>query len=157
MIKLQINKKAALIATAIGTLIVSNFATYKNAYSGGYKTSITESRVGYMPVPETSGAIIISEVNGKPHYYFEAYPTTPTFSTKTAWNSDENRKALEWSIKNESVRADDQDQRINVASVACVAQTTPNFWDCTWRELGKSYNNHWRVEVNAATGRWQSN
>jgi hypothetical protein len=157
MTKFQINKKAALIATAIGTLLVSNFATYKNAYSGGYRTSIVESRVGYMEVPETSGAIIISEVNGKPHHYFEPYPTTPTFSTKTAWNSDENRKALEWSIKNESVRQDDQDQRINVASVACVAQTTPNFWDCTWRELGKSYNNHWRVEVNPATGRWQSN
>jgi hypothetical protein len=157
MTKLQINKKAALIATAIGTLLVSNFATYKNAYSGGYRTSIVESRVGYMEVPATSGAIIISEVNGKPHHYFEPYPTTPTFSTKTAWNSDENRKALEWSIKNESVRQDNQEQRINVASVACVAQTTPNFWDCTWRELGKSYNNHWRVEVNAVTGRWQSN
>ncbi len=109
-----------------------------------------------MEVPDVSGALVVSEVNGKKTHYFEPYPTTPAFSTKVAWNSDENRKALEWSIKNESVRADDQDQRINVASVACVAQTTPNFWDCTWRELGKSYNYHWRVEVNPSTGKWQS-
>ncbi len=154
--KFQINKKATLIATAIGTLIVSNVATYRNAYSGGYRTSITESRAGYMQVPSTSGAIIVSEVKGKTIHYFEPYPTTPAFNSKAEWNSDANRKALEWSIKNEAVRANDQDQKINVASVACVAQTTTNFWDCTWRELGATYNNHWRVEVNPATGKWQS-
>jgi hypothetical protein len=156
MAKFQINKKAALIATAIGTLIVSNVATYKTSYSNGYKTSITQSRVGYMPIPKTSGELIVSKVNGKPHYYFEAYPDVPAYNSRKAWDSDDNRKYLEWSIKNESVNANDQEQRINVASVACVAQTTTNFWDCNWRELGNTYNHHWRVEVNPSTGRWQS-
>jgi len=153
--KLQINKKAALIATAIGTLIVSNVATYRNAYAGGYKTSITESRVGYMKVPATSGAIIISEVNGKPHHYFEAYPTTPTFSTKTAWNSDENRKWLEWSITNEA-ESTLNGVKISYSTAACAPQTATNFWTCTMRRLGSSYNETWRVEVNPKNGTWSS-
>jgi len=156
MTEFQINTKAALIASAIGALMVSNVATYHNAYSGGYKTSITESRVGYMKVPPTSGAIIVSTVNGKTQHYFEPYAATPTYNPRAAWDSDENRTALEWSIKNNAVRQDDHTQKINVAKVACVAQTTPNFWSCTWRELGKSYNNYWRIEVNPVNGNWQS-
>jgi hypothetical protein len=154
MTKLQINKKAALIATAIGTLLVSNFATYKNAYSGGYKTSITESRVGYMPVPESSGSIIVSKVNGKPHHYFEPYPTTPTYDNRSKWNSDKNRDYLEWSIKNNAKIDGDA---VSYVNVGCAAQTATNFWTCTMRKLGNSYNETWRVEVNPANGNWQAN
>jgi hypothetical protein len=153
----KINKKAALIATAIGTLVVSNVASYRNAYSSGYKTSVTESRVGYILAPETSGELIVAEVNGKPHYSFEPYSGHPRFDKKRAWNSKENRDYLEWSIKNEAVLTNDQDQRLSIASASCVAQTTPNFWSCTWRKLGESYNNQWRVEVNPENGLWQSN
>jgi hypothetical protein len=152
----KINKKAALIATAIGTLVVSNVATYKNAYSGGYKTSIIESRAGYITMPEVSGAFTVSEVNGKIVHYFEPYPERPFYNKNKAWNSKENRDYLEWSIKNEAVVSTDQDQKISIASVSCVAQTTPNFWDCTWRKLGQGYNSHWRVEVNPNNGLWQS-
>jgi hypothetical protein len=157
--KFQVNKKAAVIATAIGTLLVSNVATYKTAYSGGYRTSITESRVGYMPIPEASGAIIVSEVNGKPHHYFEPYPAQPTFSTRTPWNSKENREYLEYSIKNNMERTlfNGTKVKVQVASAACASQTTANFWDCTYRELGQNGNQNMRVEVNPQTGDWRSN
>jgi hypothetical protein len=149
----KINKKAALIATAIGTLVVSNVATYKNAYSSGYKTSIIESRVGYITVPEVSGAFIVSEVNGKPHYSFEAYPSQPIFSASKAWNSDENRKFLEWSIQN---NAKVDDKSVSYATAACTPQTTTNFWDCAMRKLGENYTQHWRIEVNPKTGNWSA-
>ena len=147
------NKKAALIATAIGTVIVSNVATYKTAYSGGYKTSITESRVGYMEVPKVSGAIIVSEVNGKPHHYFEPYPNVPTPDTKGAWNNEANRKYLEWSITN---NAKIDDKPVTYVRAACVPQTTPNFWDCSMRKLGENYNENWRVEMDPKTGKWSA-
>ena len=153
MTKLQINKKAALIATAIGTLLVSNFATYKNAYSGGYRTSIVESRVGYMEVPAVSGALVVAEVNGKKTHYFEPYPTTPTYNNRKPWNSEENRKWLEWSIQN---NAKVDDKPVSYVNVGCAPQTSANFWTCTMRKLGNSYNETWRVEVNPKNGTWSA-
>ena len=147
------NKKAALIATAIGTVVISNVATYKNAYSGGYKTSITESRVGYMEVPKVSGAIIVSEINGKPHHYFEAYPTTPIPDTIGPWNSDKNRKFLEWSITN---NAKIDDKPVAYVSAACTPQVTTNFWSCTMRKLGENHSESWRVEMDPKTGKWSA-
>ena len=159
--KLQFSPTTTWIAigavTAVATLIGSNIVTYKNAYSQGYKTSITESRKGYMQVPEVSGSIVVTKLKGKKTHYFEPYPATPYYNSKLAWNSEENRKYLEWSIKNEAKFTANPERSINVVRAACVAQTTPNFWDCTWRELGKSYNYHWRVEVNPTNGLWQSN
>lgn len=153
--KFQFNKRAALIATTIGTLLVSNIASYKTAYSGGYRTSITESRIGYMRIPEKSGAIIVSEVKGKPHYYFEPYPEQPTFTTKKGWNSEENRKALEHSIttgaENTTTGVD-----ISYVSAACTPQTSMNIWTCTMRRLGATQNEHWTIEVEPKTGRWQA-
>ncbi len=147
------NKKAAVIATAIGTLLISNYATYKNAYSGGYKTSITESRVGYMQVPAVSGAIVVSQVNGKKTHYFEAYPDTPAPDTKGAWNSEKNRKYLEWSI---TTNAEVDGKDVHYVRAACVPQTTPNFWDCSMRKLGDNYNENWRVEMDPKTGKWSA-
>lgn len=145
------NKKAAVIAAALGTLVVTNVATYKNAYSGGYKTSITESRVGYMEVPAVSGAIVVSQVNGKKHHYFEAYPDTPAPDSVGAWNNDANRKYLEFSI---TTNAKIDDKEVRYVSAACTPQTTTNFWSCTMRKLGNSYNETWRVELNPKDGTW---
>lgn len=147
------NQKAALIATAIGALVVSNVATYKNAYSGGYKTSITESRVGYMEVPAVSGAIVVSQINGKKHHYFEAYPDTPAPDDKGAWNNEKNRKFLEWSIQNNAKIDGDE---VRYASAACTPQITANFWSCTMRKLGSTYNENWRVEMDPRNGTWKA-
>ena len=110
------NKKAALIATAIGTVVISNVATYDNAYSGGYKTSITESRVGYMKKPQTSGIITVEVEDGKKVHYFTEFKSRLQPDIVGAWNSDKNRKFLEWSITTNAKRGD---KPVAYASAAC--------------------------------------
>ena len=153
---MRISKTVMAGAIAGLTLATSTTVAYTSAYSRGYRTSISESRKGYIKIPDSSGSLVVSEVDGKKIHYFEPYPDVPTYRADQAWNSDENRKYLEHSIKTSAVRANDQSQKINVASAACAPQTTPNFWNCTWRELGNNYNNQWRVEVNPSNGHWQS-
>jgi hypothetical protein len=153
---MQITKPAVAGIIAALTLATSTTLAYKAAYSSGYKTSISESRNGYMKIPDSSGSLTVSEIEGKKIHYFEPYPDIPTYRADQDWNSDENRKYLEHSIKTSAVRANDHSQKINVASAACAPQTTPNFWNCTWRELGNNHNNQWRVEVNPTNGQWQS-
>ena len=155
--KPQLTPKTTWIAigavAAIGTLIGSNIVTYKNAYSKGYKTSITESRKGYMQVPEVSGSIVVAKVKGKKTHYFEPYPTTPSYNSKLAWNSEENRKYLEWSIQN---NAQIEGEPVSYRNVGCAPQTSANFWTCTMRRLGTTHNQTLRVEVNPTNGKWQS-
>lgn len=147
------NKKAAIVAAALGTLAVTNVATYKVSYSNGYKVSISESRKGYLKAPNASGVLTVTEEKGKKEYYFSEFESALQPDIIGAWNSDKNRKFLEWSITN---NAKIDDKPVSYASAACVPQTTANFWDCSMRKLGESYSEHWRVEFDRFTGKWSA-
>jgi hypothetical protein len=78
-----------------------------------------------------------------------------TLSLRTAWNSAENKRALEYQIKHYTANSMTGASQ-SIASVSCNATTTQPIWKCKIRKLGETESYYSRVEVDYENDNWAS-
>lgn len=153
---LSARKSSLLLSTALIALAFSNVASFYIGNSNGFR----QARKGWISVPAQSGTITIAYNDGSstPTIEFVPRPNIPLFRADQPWNSDNNKDYLEYSIKHDMVQTlfNGTKKEMKVVSAGCIAQSTSNFWDCTYRLLGETSSTSMRVEVNPESGEWQS-
>jgi len=80
-------------------------------------------------------------------------PVEPTLSVAEAWNSANNKKALEYSIKNNSANQLTGAEQ-SIATVSCKATSVKPIWHCAERKLGDTETVTYRIEVDYPGQTW---